>query len=92
MLLLRLGFQLVKNSVQIFEIEDEAGALRHADESRSPDVIECPSLDADVGNGLLVGETALHPVADGCAHVDGVFRVHEEVATRFPKSSMTASR
>ncbi|XVJ69853.1 MAG: hypothetical protein HEQ39_09515 [Rhizobacter sp.] len=53
------GFELIEQPVEVLPVEDQARALRHGHQLRSPHLVKRSALYADVGHGFLVGEAAL---------------------------------
>lgn len=48
----------VKERVDLLSIKNQARTLSDCPQARAPDLVECPSFDAAVLDGLRVGEAA----------------------------------
>lgn len=56
----RVRFELVEQPIKVATVKDQAAALLNRLKARTPDGIEGPTANADIGHCFRVGETALH--------------------------------
>lgn len=54
------GLEFVEHAVKVEPVEDEAAPLAHRRQLRAPHIVEGAALDADVLDGLGMGQAAFH--------------------------------
>jgi hypothetical protein len=52
----------VEEAIDLVAIEYQAGALTHRAQEGAPTLVEGTAFDADIGDGLGVGHSALHRI------------------------------